>query len=177
MKINENKELEDELSSPFKNEDPEKAQEIKQTLKDSMYIKSKSVFLHRVGKKYFWKINLATTNALFENNSLKLKQVKFDNGGGTIDFRVGEYILFDGVHELPKVVYFKDLLERVFKVRILKYKLFTKLTKTIQARYIEMKAKLSLTDSKIKTKYDQTEEITGGNNENKTEQGPEIFFY
>lgn len=173
-KVNENKDLKDELMSPFKHEDPEKNLEIKQVLKDSMYIKSNNVFLHKVGKKYFWKVNLDTTDALFENNSLKLKQVEFNNGGGTIDLRVGEYILFDGVHELPKIVYFKDLLERIFKVRILKYKLFSKLTKTIQDRYLEMKEELAT--ASLKSKKDP-ESNTNENTASETEQGPEIFFY
>jgi hypothetical protein len=172
QKINEQKELKDELQSPLKNEDPEKRLEIKKTLKDSMYMKSSNVFMHREGNKFFWKVSLDTTNAIFDNDNLKLRQLEFNNGGGTIDLRIGEYILFDGIHELPKIIYFKDLLERVYKIRFLKYKLFSKLTKTIEQRYIEMKEELVInkkTKEAIETK-EGVEKIV-------TEETPEPFFY
>ena len=173
-RTNEDKELKGELQSPLKNEDPEKNVEIKNTMNDAMYMKSNNVFLHREGNKFFWKVSLDSTNALFDNVNLKLKQVECDNGGGTIDLRVGEYILFDGIHELPKIVYFKDLVERVFKIRILKYKTFSKLTKTIKQRYMEMKKKLSeakiIKDVMEKTSLNTIEQSVEGNT-------AEIFFY
>lgn len=170
-KINENEELKEELKSPFKPEDPEKSAEISKTLKDSMYLKSDKVFLYKDGRQFFWKVNLDSTEALFDNNNLKLKKLVFNNGGGSINVNVGEYILFDGIHELPKIVYFKDLVERIFKVRILKYKVYAKLTKTIQERYKEMNEELTiLREAKAKAMAQD------GKVDSEVKQ-PKIFFY
>ena len=171
-KVNENKELKDELTSPFTNEDPEKNKEIAEVLEDSMYLKSNKVFLHKEGKHFFWKVDLDSTKAFFENNNLKLKKIVFNNGGGNIKVNIGEYILFDGVHELPKVVFFKNLLEKIYKVRILKYKIYSKLTKTIKDRYKEINEELVT----IKEAQDKIR-AQDGKVAPVIEEIPEVFFY
>ncbi len=137
-KINENKELKEEIQSPLKSEDLEKKEKIDEVLQGSMYVKSKNVFLYKEKKKFFWKVQLDSITALFDNESLKLKRVMFQSGGGAIKMYFGEYILFDGIHELPKVIYFKDLLEKSFQIRVSRYKVISKLSKSIEKRYKEM---------------------------------------
>ncbi|MFT6546184.1 MAG: hypothetical protein ACJAT2_003524, partial [Bacteriovoracaceae bacterium] len=41
---------------------------------------------------------------------------------GTIEVTTGDHVLFNGIHELPKVIIFKSSNDRVYKIRFLSLK-------------------------------------------------------
>ncbi|MCO4793796.1 MAG: hypothetical protein KC493_08795 [Bacteriovoracaceae bacterium] len=127
--------LKETLENPLKSEDPEKQKEISEYLREPMYTKDNSVKLVRDNAEFFWKVDLEKTQVRFETKKGRMRELIHSNGGSTVKINFGEYILFDGIHELPKYIFVKDLLERVFKVQVTSYKAFNNTGDNFIKRY------------------------------------------
>lgn len=133
--IKDDESLRDQVENPLKPEDSEKLKEVKESLDQPMYNVDKNVTLARENTNFYWLMDLENTKAKFHAGNWRLAELLHKNGTSSIKFNLGEYILFDGVHELPKYIFVKDLMERVFKVQITSYKSFLNNGENFVKRY------------------------------------------
>jgi hypothetical protein len=100
--------LKETLESPLKPKDPEKAKEVKEIMSGPMYTNEGTVKLVQDGERFLWKFVLAENEGEFFNDSNLLKNLRLKNSDGFYNVNVGEYISFDGIHVLPKVIHIDD---------------------------------------------------------------------
>lgn len=124
--ITDDKELKETLESPLWPSDNIKRLKVKNLLKQSMYKKSDLIEKIKKGLKFFWKINLETITAFFTNELHRLEELNVNSGPLTIKVNCGNYMLFDGIHELPKTTMLKDTKNRVFQITLWTLKNFNK---------------------------------------------------
>jgi hypothetical protein len=93
--------------SPLESADPEKKQKISELLKDSFYKNAEKAKLIRRENKFFWLVERERFKAWFDNETRRLKRIWFKENDleAEIDFR--EYVLFNGINELPEYTYIK----------------------------------------------------------------------
>lgn len=151
--------LKEELISPLKPEEDEEKEKVKELVKAGMYKRSKQLSLVRKANSFFWKVDLDTVNAMFTNEEHRMSSLSVTTKEGTLvsaDF--GDYILFDGRHELPKFIFFTDSESSKFKIRVLSLKNFVNKGKSMPERYEEYQKFLAENEkrkSKITTDEDK----------------------
>lgn len=105
------------LRSPLEPEEEEKAQLVKETLNAPMYKDVGNVKLIRTDGELVWRIDLKSVVALFSNEDHRLKKVDYQSPLGDLRIIADEYVLFDGGHELPKTMIYKDMAGKSWKLR------------------------------------------------------------
>ncbi len=99
--IKDDKELKKTLDSPLIPIDIDKKKEVNKLMKESIYQTSENISLIRKNKKFFWQIKLPRVTALFDNRKHRLRYFHLTYDTGEINLECDDYILFDGMHELP----------------------------------------------------------------------------
>ena len=117
----EDPDLRNELASPLNPVDLEERGKVLDLMKKNMYKNTAQVNLIKSQNEFRWKARLGPIQAEFTNEGHRLKKFTLQ-GNGQIEVTTGDYILFDGIHELPKVIYFKGNNDRVYKIRFLSLK-------------------------------------------------------
>lgn len=97
------------LTSPLEPEDQEKQLAVKEVLAAPMYKDAGNVSLNREGGELYWKVDLKSITALFGNEDHRLKKIEYQSPLGDIRVIADEYVLFNGSHELPKTMIYKDM--------------------------------------------------------------------
>lgn len=123
-KIKESPEEKEELVNPLKPIDEERKQKVKEILGSSMYHKGNKVSLIRKGGEFFWEVALTNINALFTNDDQRIDNLKIRTIDGEIKTTFGEYLLFNGIQELPKIMMIKSLNHRIYKAKFIDYKIY-----------------------------------------------------
>jgi hypothetical protein len=159
--IKEDKTLKEELVSPLRPEDIEEKEKVNTLLKEPMYKNNDSVSLVKEGRHFFWQMNLETIRASFTNEEHRLHRFELDSSEGNIVGNFGDYILFDGRHELPKIIVLKDKSERQFKIRFLSFKNFVNKGKNLLERAIDYKKLIEEVElkQKVKEEAESTSEV------------------
>jgi hypothetical protein len=117
----EDPDLRAELASPLNPTDLEEKGKVLDLMKKNIYQKTNQVKLVKVQDEFRWKVDLGTINAEFTNEGHRLKNLNLQSNG-TIEVTTGDHVLFNGIHELPKVIIFKSSNDRVYKIRFLSLK-------------------------------------------------------
>lgn len=133
--IKDDETLKEKLENPLKPEDPEKIEVVKELMKAPLYKRDETISLVRDNTDFYWKMELENTSARFDSEKYRMNEFLHTNGGSTVKINMGEYILFNGIHELPKFIFFKDLLERIFKIQVTSYKAFNNTSDSMVKRY------------------------------------------
>ena len=161
------------IPNPLKPDDVEELIKVKEMLTSSIYLKSNRVQLIRKKGKFYWEINLTNIYALFHNETNRLDTLKVTTFNGEMDIRLGEYILFDGIHELPKNMVIKTTKQRLFKVVFLDYKNFSKSKRSLSSRAKEYKKHLA-EQYRVKGFNKNSTDVGGGEN---LEKISKIFLF
>lgn len=80
----------------------EQMKKYRETLSKSLFQKKDVVNLIRQNKKFLWDVSLSNFSAKFDVNSHKLEQALYSKGDKKIQLNFNDYILFNGLHTLPK---------------------------------------------------------------------------
>ena len=137
--------LKETRESPLNPEDEEKGKLVKEVLKTAMYKPSDRIKLERKGGDFFWRVDLQSVQAYFTNEKHQLKTLEVTTPSGNLSMNLSDYILFDGIHELPKDIYFRDLADRHFRIRFLSFSNWINKGKTLEVRakdYLKLETKL-----------------------------------
>ncbi len=97
------------LMSPLEPEDQEKLLSVKEVLSAPMYKDAGNVSLSREASELYWKVDLKSITALFGNEDHRLKRVEYQSPLGDLRIIADEYVLFNGSHELPKTMIYRDM--------------------------------------------------------------------
>jgi hypothetical protein len=111
--------VDEEANSPLKPEDPEKAKIVEEILTSPMYRDAENVKLERINGKLMWVVDFKNLTAKFSNEDHRLRRLEYQSPMGDIDIRTDEFILFNGSHELPKTMIYKDLAGKRWRLRFL----------------------------------------------------------
>jgi hypothetical protein len=117
----EDPDLREELSSPLNPTDLEEKGKVLDLMKKNIYQKTNQVKLVKTQNGFRWNVDLGTINAEFSNEGHRLKKFNLQSNGN-IEVTTGDHVLFNGIHELPKVIIFKSSNDRVYKIRFLSLK-------------------------------------------------------
>jgi hypothetical protein len=117
----EDPDLREELSSPLNPTDLEEKGKVLDLMKKNIYQKTNQVKLVKTQNEFRWNVDLGTINAEFSNEGHRLKKFNLQSNGN-IEVTTGDHVLFNGIHELPKVIIFKSSNDRVYKIRFLSLK-------------------------------------------------------
>jgi len=98
--------LKEKLESPLRPEDEEKMEHVKKILSMPMYENLHKVKLVKMEERFFWQFKLGETEGLFYNDTNLMKSLTISNPEGVFSALTGNYISFDGIHTMPKVIYF-----------------------------------------------------------------------
>jgi hypothetical protein len=122
-------ELKEDIPNPLRPVDETEKSAVSELLTKPMYKNSDFISLVRQENQFFWNLQLTNIQGLFENESNRLHKLKIKTIDGSIDVKTGEYILFDGVHELPKMVIIRASNGRLYKLSFIHFRNFTNKTK------------------------------------------------
>jgi len=111
------------VPTPSTDEDSStKKKQMDEMMSMSMYQKNNQVSLQRLEGNFFWMVNLPTFKAYYKNENRDLYKVDFNKDTANVTTIMGNYMLFDGIHQLPKRILFKTTNGRNFIIRILELK-------------------------------------------------------
>ncbi len=126
--------LKESVPNPLKPESEEEREFVKKLERSSIYTNSEKIKLVRKENEFFWELGLNNINALFENKTGRLNRLKLSFLGGDIDVRANDYLLFNGVHELPKNIIIRNSDQRLYRIVMIDYKNYQNSSKSLSKR-------------------------------------------
>jgi hypothetical protein len=137
---------EEEVESPLRPSEPEQKSIVKETMDKNMYKKDHKVSLVNKNNKYFQFVELSNTKALFDNITHNLDFFRLTIEDQVLESRFYEYILFDGVHQLPKHWVIKNEKEDEYKINFISIRNFQS-DSTLKERVKKIRKKTNITKS------------------------------
>jgi len=107
-----------EVNSPLNPTDPAVRSKNLEVFKENTYKKSGNIKLVRENNEFFWRADWKSLVGLFSNEERRLRSIKFNNSEIETSIDLSDYVSFNGVNEIPKNIYIKDLSGQNFKVQI-----------------------------------------------------------
>lgn len=143
MAIQKDPNLKEKLNDPLRPIDPESKTKVDGILKSSLYIKNDKVKLFKKGKEFYWKIELENIEGLFSNEDNHLNELSLKTLDGESSVVFGDYILLDGIHEIPKEMIIKTTGNYLYKVELSEYKVYADSKKEFYKRAEEYQKSLN----------------------------------
>ncbi|GAB4011882.1 MAG: hypothetical protein Fur0010_06980 [Bdellovibrio sp.] len=103
-------------------EDPYSTKSFNKNLANRYYESQENLKLLRTSDSFSWVYEGEKVSFEFDNSNYKLKKFHFNNLEENISFKLGDYVLFDGQHELPKYIVMQKGEFKRFKIDLLEYK-------------------------------------------------------
>jgi hypothetical protein len=125
--------------SPLESKDIKKQEKINEVLKAPLYRPSDKVRLIRQENHFYWKLEVPTFMALFDNKTHFITEFRISLHGGNIGLRFGDFIHFNGIHFLPREILMDDLNGKKYKITFMSYRALNNPKKGIRERYKEFK--------------------------------------
>jgi len=97
------------LVSPLSPESLEDRHNIQEILKQSHYRNMGYIKLQKENSEFYWNIKMENFEARFSNEKHQLREMKLVHSDQIFELKFSHYILYDGIHELPKFMIFKGL--------------------------------------------------------------------
>lgn len=91
------------LVNPLKDVDENEKKRIKDLMDKPFIEAGKALTLLKRGDGFLWMVTLDNFQGEFENESLRMKKIEFNNLSSIDTFSFGSYLLLDGVHEFPRI--------------------------------------------------------------------------
>ncbi|MCK5072096.1 MAG: hypothetical protein KAQ98_01630 [Bacteriovoracaceae bacterium] len=126
LAVKDDDQLRASTESPMQPENEEQKINVDEIMRSNMYKKSQNVTLVKGDGEFYWKIELQNFIGRFSNEKKLLRDISYMSDQGKIEIMIGNYILFNGVHQLPKVIVFKNRFKKLYKIRMLELKHFTR---------------------------------------------------
>lgn len=120
--INSDASLAEKLENPLKPADEEDQKKVEQIQKSRMYYAEDQVSMVKRGDTFQWKVEFKNVLAYFSNQDHRLKSLNYEVPGASVSVNADNYVLYNGIHSLPKSFMIKQRDGRLFRVQILDYK-------------------------------------------------------
>jgi hypothetical protein len=117
--IKENPGLKESMVSPLKPTDNDARLKVKELSEAPFFRNSSLVKLIRAQNEFYWELNTESVVARFTNEKHQI--VSFDYGGAIagLSFQFTDYILFNGVQEVPRTIVIKEREGATYEIRTL----------------------------------------------------------
>lgn len=103
-------------------DDPYSVQNLNRNLSARYYNFQENLRLTRSGDSFVWLFESDKFHFEFDNYNYKLKRMNFVNMEENLSFKFGDYVLFNGQHELPKYIVMQKGEAKKYKIDLLEYK-------------------------------------------------------
>ncbi|MBT3979954.1 MAG: hypothetical protein HOE90_01300 [Bacteriovoracaceae bacterium] len=117
--------LKETLVSPLKPEVEEEKESVKNTMSQPMYVGKDQVYIDKSGNDFLLKVFLGNFKSLFSNEKHQLQLTSYMSGKGQTTFSFHDYILFNGIHEMPKNILAKLEDDSFYEIKVLSLKHLT----------------------------------------------------
>jgi len=107
------------LQSPLRPSDKEEQQRVKDLMKEGLFVDDGTVRLIKKKRNFYWNVDLGDFKAEFTNENHFLHTLAFHRGATKFDLSCSDYILFNGIHELPKNLILKMSHGKIYRLRTL----------------------------------------------------------
>ena len=124
----------EESISPLRPSDPEERKEVTKLLRENFIKESGHVKIMRQRNKFFWEVEMENIKALFTQENHQLRTMQLRSIDGLISVNVGEFIMFDGVHQIPRMITFSLPSEDVYRLKFTAHQDFVSRGKTHSQR-------------------------------------------
>ncbi len=141
--VNRDKDLKTTVTSPLTPENEDQRLKVRGLLKAPFFKETVSVKRVKEKNTFYWKVETDNFSAKFDNESRNLVEMELNTTWGSIAISCKDYILFDGVHEFPKYIYYKDLQGQYFKIEMVSMKQFTQTENSFQKNFSKYQDNLS----------------------------------
>ncbi|MBL7664107.1 MAG: hypothetical protein JNM93_03150 [Bacteriovoracaceae bacterium] len=94
-------------------------------MKEPFLVESPLVKRIKEKDKFYWKVDSDNFSAYFTNEKRAFERLDLHTSWGNLTVYCKDYMLFDGVHEFPKYMYFKDLNGVFYQIEWLSIKYYS----------------------------------------------------
>jgi hypothetical protein len=133
-----------EANSPLNPPDPQSKAKVLELFKANTYQRSSNVELIKTENEFLWKADWKSVKGYFSNEERRLRIMELASGDNTMKLEASEYVLFNGINELPKFILFKDLKGQSSKMQILSLETKTNREKKLIERFEETKKNIQV---------------------------------
>lgn len=152
----------EQVENPMRPEDPEERERVNEILAANFFEDLGQVTLERLQGRFYWRVALDNMSARFSHEAHRLRQMVMRTIDGEMEINIGEYVMFNGVHDLPKQINLKLANGERYRITFTAHQDFVSRNRTIQQRYQE---------------YDRLRESNAGRLEPITSRLRQIFVY
>lgn len=138
---------ETERTNPLKPELLEEKEKVDEIMRRPLFVKSGATKLKKKNNDFYWEVILDNFQGEFENESLKVRKMEFNNLSSIDQFTFENYLLIDGIHSFPKRINM-TILDQKYQVEVLRMIHIESKNKSINNRMSEYNKKLSSNDIK-----------------------------
>lgn len=127
-------ESEEDAVSPLRPNDPEEKEAVSELLKENFIRESGQVKIMRQRNRFFWEVEMENIKAHFTQENHQLRSMQVRSIDGLLSVNIGEFIMFDGVHQIPRVITFSLPSEDVYRLRFTAHQDFVSRGKSFAQR-------------------------------------------
>ncbi len=107
------------LTNPLKPELLEEKEKVSETMKRPLFTQNETTKLRKKSRDFYWEVVLDNFQGEFENESLKVKKMEFNNLSSVDQFTFENYLLIDGIHSFPKLINM-TILDNKYDVQVIR---------------------------------------------------------
>jgi hypothetical protein len=151
--IKENSSLKTEIESPLGPKSLEDRGQVTELMSLGLLNHTDKISMTRENNSFFWKLDLQAVVAYFSNEQQRLDRFVYTVGDKTTEVRAANYVLFDGIHELPKDFWMSTVSGKVYKIRMISLEHANnkneKVEKIVENYKTALKEKKTIPDQKV----------------------------
>jgi hypothetical protein len=125
------------VENPMRPTDPEVRERVREVLAENFFRDAGAVQLKREKGRFYWEVSLDNFNAMFTNDRHRLRRLGLRSIDGVLELSIGEYVMFNGVHDLPKTMLWSLPNGNRYRLTFTAHQDFVSRNRTIQQRHQE----------------------------------------
>lgn len=140
-----------DATSPLNPTDPKNKSKVLELFRSNTFERLKNIELVKVENEFQWKVDWKNIKGYFTNEERRLRLMEYSTGNSTMKIEANNYVLFNGINELPKNITVKDTRGVLTTIQILGLETKKSIDKKLTEQYEE--AKKSISPIAAKTNY------------------------
>ncbi len=137
-----------DATSPLSPTDPQNRAKVLELFRSNTFVRSKNIELVKVENEFQWKVDWKNIKAYFSNEERRFRLMEYSTGDSSMKIEATDYLLFNGVNELPKNILVKDPSGILTIIQVLGLETRKSIDKKLTEQYEEAKKSLAITGDK-----------------------------
>jgi hypothetical protein len=108
-----------DAGSPLNPEDPKAKERVLELFRSNTFRRAKNIELIKRENEFVWKVDWKFAQGYFSNEERRFRALDYTANEQTIKIEANNYLLFNGVNEMPKFINLKDTLGQIYKIQTL----------------------------------------------------------